>query len=130
MIPTMNGRQRAARTVAARRGELGLTQQELADAAGVDSKTIYNLESRGRWPIARTRARMEKALGWPVGEMEHIAENGDDPEPDPDILPDGVRDDIRRGASSPEAAAHLELLFEAFARGEPLPVAKRRRAGR
>ena len=124
----MNGRQRAARTVAARRGELGMTQQELADAAGVDSKTIYNLESRGRWPIARTRALVEKALGWPVGEMQRIAENEPEPEPEPDILPDGVRDDIRRGASSPESAAHLEQLFEAFARGEPLPVAKRRRA--
>src|ERR1700734_1228672 len=106
MIPSMNGRQRAARAVAARRGQLGMTQQELADAAGVDSKTIYNLESRGRWPIARTRALVEKALGWPVGEMQRIAEN-DGGEPEPDILPDGVRDDIRRGASSPEAAAHL-----------------------
>jgi transcriptional regulator with XRE-family HTH domain len=79
MIPFMDGKRRAARAVAARRGELGLTQQELAGAAGVDSKTIYNLESRGRWPIARTRASIEKALDWPVGEMERIAETEADP---------------------------------------------------
>jgi transcriptional regulator with XRE-family HTH domain len=83
MIPFMDGKRRAARAVAARRGELGLTQQELAGAAGVDSKTIYNLESRGRWPIARTRASIEKALDWPVGEMERIADSEPDPLLDP-----------------------------------------------
>ena len=69
----MDGRQRAARAVAARRGELRMTQSELGAAAGVTTKTIGNLESRGRWPIARTRAQIEEALGWPVGEMERIA---------------------------------------------------------
>lgn len=69
----MEGRQRAAHAVAARRGELDMTQQELAEAAGVDLKTIGNLERRGRWPIARTRARIERALRWPSGEMERLA---------------------------------------------------------
>jgi len=74
----MDGRQRAARAVAARRGELRMTQSELGAAAGVDTKTIGNLESRGRWPIARTRALIEKALGWPSGEMERIAAAGEE----------------------------------------------------
>lgn len=52
------------RAVEARRGELGMTQQELADAAGVDLKTVYNLESGGRRPIARVRAAISRALGW------------------------------------------------------------------
>jgi len=69
----MDGRQRAASAVAARRGELRMTQGELGAAAGVDVKTIGNLESRGTWPIARTRAKLEEALGWPVGEMARIA---------------------------------------------------------
>lgn len=73
-------RQRAARAVAARRGELRMTQQELAAAAGVDSKTIGNLERRGRWPIARSRALIEKALHWPLGEMERIASEEEPPE--------------------------------------------------
>ena len=69
----MDGRQRAARAVAARRGELRMTQSELGAAAGVDTKTIGNLEKRGVWPIARSRAAIEQALGWPSGEMERIA---------------------------------------------------------
>ena len=73
----MDGRQRAARAVAARRGELKMTQQELARAAGVDLKTIGNLETRGGWPIARTRASIEQALGWPSGELDRIASSGE-----------------------------------------------------
>jgi DNA-binding XRE family transcriptional regulator len=77
----MDGRQRAARAVAARRGELRMTQRELGAAAGVDTKTIGNLEKRGVWPIARTRAPIEKALGWPVGEMERIAAQEEEKQP-------------------------------------------------
>src|SRR5215470_4555994 len=50
-----------------------MTQQELADRAQVDVKTVGSLETRGRWPIARSRAGIEKALGWPAGEMERVA---------------------------------------------------------
>ena len=82
MIPFMDGTHRAARAVAARRGELAMTQQELAAAAGVDSKTIYNLESRGRWPIARTRASIEKALDWPSGELDRLASPPDSSDED------------------------------------------------
>lgn len=53
-----------SRAVAARRGKLGMTQQDLADAAGVDLKTVYNLESGTRWPIARNRVAVSAALGW------------------------------------------------------------------
>jgi transcriptional regulator with XRE-family HTH domain len=83
----MDGRQRAARAVAARRGELRMTQLELGAAAGVDVKTIGNLESRGVWPIARTRAQIEEALGWPAGEMERIAARDGEPEL---IIPPGL----------------------------------------
>lgn len=86
-------RQRAARAVTARRGQLGLTQQELADAAGVDIKTIGNLESRGRWPIARTRARIENALGWQAGEMQRISETAPEPAPEPDVLAEEFGED-------------------------------------
>lgn len=115
----MDGRQRAARAVTARRGELGMTQQELAGAAGVDIKTIGNLESRGRWPIARTRARIEKALGWPVGELERLA--SEEPEPEP-LIPPGLRKSIRE-LLPPERAVRVEAEIEAALRGEPLPGA-------
>ncbi len=41
-----------------------MTQQELADQAGVDLKTVYNLESGTRWPIAKNRAAVSAALRW------------------------------------------------------------------
>lgn len=74
----------------ARRGELGMDREELAARAGIDPKTLYNLEVKGRWPIAVTRARIEKALLWPSGEMESIA--GQE-EPAADVLADEFGED-------------------------------------
>jgi transcriptional regulator with XRE-family HTH domain len=59
--------------VAARRGELGMTQQQLADTAGVDLKTVYNLESGSRWPIAKNRAAIAAALGWVASALTELA---------------------------------------------------------
>ena len=67
-------RRRAARQVIVRRGELGLSQPALAEAAGVDPKTIWNLESGERWPIAKNRTKIERALGWAEGDLARIAE--------------------------------------------------------
>jgi DNA-binding XRE family transcriptional regulator len=50
-----------------------MTQLELADAAHVDLKTIYNLESGTRWPIARTRAAISAALRWETDALGVIA---------------------------------------------------------
>ena len=101
-------RQRAAQAVTARRGELGLDRQELAAEAGVDPKTLYNLEVRGRWPIAVTRARIEQALGWTSGEMERIASA---PDPESDVLADRWgredADRVRRVLGSREGGADL-----------------------
>lgn len=77
------GRQKAARAVDARRGELGLTQKQL----GMDPSSYRAFVAGTSWPQARTRAKIEVALGWPVGEIARIAltaasvENeGDDPD--------------------------------------------------
>lgn len=69
--------QRAADYVAARRGALRMTQADLAEKAGVDVKTVTNLESGGRWPIARNRAKIATALGWEPGDMVVIANGGE-----------------------------------------------------
>jgi transcriptional regulator with XRE-family HTH domain len=69
---------RAGIFVQARRGELGMTQEQLAVAAGVDEKTIRTLESGVRWPWTRNRAAIEQALGWPPLALERIAA-GDGP---------------------------------------------------
>ncbi|REE95309.1 helix-turn-helix domain-containing protein [Thermomonospora umbrina] len=67
-------RERVAKYVVARRGSLGLTQEQLAERAGVTVKTVYNLESGGRWPQARTRGAVESALGWQPGDLVRIGE--------------------------------------------------------
>ncbi|WP_433364352.1 helix-turn-helix domain-containing protein [Streptosporangium sp. CA-115845] len=71
---------RAASYVVARRGALGFTQAALAAAAGVDIKTIYNLESAKRWPQTGNRSAIESALGWQQGDLAKIA-NGGEPTP-------------------------------------------------
>ncbi|WP_067482590.1 helix-turn-helix domain-containing protein [Actinomadura hibisca] len=67
-------RERVAKYVVARRGSLGLTQERLAERAGVTVKTIYNLETGERWPQARTRAAVEAALQWRAGDLVRVGE--------------------------------------------------------
>ena len=120
---------RAARAVAARRGQLDMTQQQLADAAGIDIKTIGNLERRGRWPIARTRARIERALGWPPGEMQRIAESRPEPAP---VIPDSLMATIRRSLPPDKqeiAVAALERALAPTPPGEETAPERARRAG-
>jgi transcriptional regulator with XRE-family HTH domain len=68
--------ERVAERVRARRGELDLTQQALAQVAGVDVATISSLERAERWPWAKNRARIESALGWEPGALTEIAKGG------------------------------------------------------
>ena len=120
----MDGRQRAARAVAARRGVLRMTQQELGAAAGVDVKTIGNLESRGVWPIARTRAVIEEALGWPSGEMERIATREEQP-----AVPPGLIAIIRRSYPPDLQQEAIDALADILARStEPGEGRRSRRA--
>ena len=64
---------RAGIFVQARRGELNMTQEQLAAAAGVDEKTIRTLEAGMRWPWTRNRVAIEKALGWEPLTLERVA---------------------------------------------------------
>lgn len=113
----MEDRQRAARAVEARLGELGMTQLELAAAAKVDVKTVNGMIRRGVWPIARTRARIEAALGWPPGETARIAsEEGAQRPSTPDGLRAAIYDEL-----PPDRARRVAELVEAELSGEPLP---------
>lgn len=56
----------------ARRGELGLTQEQVARRGDIVVRTVQNFES-GKWPNARSRARLEKAVDWPPGEIDRVA---------------------------------------------------------
>lgn len=90
---------RAAAYVAARRGELGLTQVAFAQASGIDVKTVYNLESASRWPQARNRSAIESGLGWQAGDLQRIAEGG---EPTPPL---------RQAGTPPQETAPVQRWF-------------------
>lgn len=63
----------AAAALAARRAELNLTQEQLAQRARVVVRTVAYLEQAERWPQPRTRAAIERAVGWDEGELARIA---------------------------------------------------------
>jgi transcriptional regulator with XRE-family HTH domain len=72
-------------------GEMALTQEALADKAGVDPTTVNAFLKGRNWPQARTRAKLEVALGWPVGMLARIA-LGEEP---PRSMP-ATADELRR----------------------------------
>ena len=53
-----------------------MTRQDLAGEAGVDLKTVYNLESGTRWPIATTRMAISAALHWEGDALAVILDGG------------------------------------------------------
>jgi hypothetical protein len=100
-----------------------MTQQELADAAHVDLKTIYNLESGTRWPIAKNRVAVSAALRWEADALAVIAagaEPGDaaavaHADPGPPRLPDPPEGEVfgkYSAAAAPLATRILSRLEE------------------
>lgn len=68
-----SSRQAAGLMVLTRRGELGLTQQQLADRAGVNIDTVSDLE-RGRLQSrTATVAAIARALGLDAAELQRVA---------------------------------------------------------
>lgn len=73
---TPSERMRAGRAVEVRMAERLLTRSIVARRAQVDPKTLAALITGERWPRVGTRARIERALGWPAGEIDRRARNG------------------------------------------------------
>lgn len=119
----MNNWDRVSAAVVIRRSELGLTQKQLAAKAGVAERTVQNLEA-GTHPQPLIRGKIEKALGWPPGEMERIVW-GADPQPKPELDDDqALLEDLRRvyrdDPDGPEKIrAVLRAVAEAEASGQP-----------
>jgi transcriptional regulator with XRE-family HTH domain len=79
MVAMTNDWDRLARAIRERRQVLGLTQQQLADAAGVTRTTIKNLEG-ARQPTKRPPASLpsvEQALGWSLGSARAVLAGGE-----------------------------------------------------
>jgi len=63
-----------AALVRARRGELGLTQAQLAARAGIVKRTVQYLESGQKQPRAATLAMLRDALGWTAADIPQALE--------------------------------------------------------
>lgn len=71
--PTEEALRAAGSMVLARRGELGLTQEEAAGRAGVDADTLSGMENGKRWPWPRNVAAIARALDLDAAELQRIA---------------------------------------------------------
>lgn len=72
---------RLGRALREARERAGLTQGELAEAAGVSKKSVGDAEA-GKVPRSRmpyTLAQIAKALDWPSGAVERVLDGGDPP---------------------------------------------------
>lgn len=69
-------RERAAAYVQVRRGQMGMTQADLAEAAEVDPKTINGLETGRSWPRPTTLAAIERVLRLEAGSLDAVARGG------------------------------------------------------
>lgn len=98
-----------------------MTQQGLADAAGIDLKTVYNLESGTRWPIARTRVAIAVALGWEGDALAEMAVAAPVPRPVPVI--EFTEEDLPDEEYSPEE----RVVLQDFAAEFKLKVRRARR---
>ncbi|MGV7717835.1 helix-turn-helix domain-containing protein [Mycobacterium kansasii] len=63
---------RVGSAVADRRADLGLTQRQLAEKAGVGLNTAALLERGQTFPQARNARKLEEALEWPRGALSAI----------------------------------------------------------
>lgn len=95
--------------------------------AGIDPKTLRSFLSAERWPSAKTLQGIERALGWPLGRIEDLAEAVDTSEQA--SVPDAIRADA---ALLPEvrdyllSSYHLLLRLQAMPRSGPVATERER----
>lgn len=123
---------RVAEYVRTRRGELGLTQAQLASKARIDTGTISSLERAERWPWTRNRTAIDLALGWMPGGLERIG-SGREPllvngnaSGRPGRPPDATIEAIRK---LPDLTDDEKRALEALARGMRAQAEEDRKKG-
>jgi putative transcriptional regulator len=62
------------RAVGLRRREAGLTQEQLADLAGVDETTVRGIEGGRSNPTWQVIDRIARALGWSLWRLAKLAD--------------------------------------------------------
>jgi transcriptional regulator with XRE-family HTH domain len=92
--------------IARRRHQLDWSQVELARRLGVSPSTVANWERGTAYPKKKW-GKVEQVLGITL-----------DDEPEPDIMPPGLRERVRE-ILPPDRAAVVEAAIEAALRGDP-----------
>lgn len=99
--------------VRARRVELSLTPSEVTTAADVDPKTLQRLEDGSRWPIERSRRRIEPVLKWRPGALDALKDGGEPEELDQDLAGQSEATDAPEiGEAAREVGASLLDLID------------------
>ena len=71
-------RERLGRRVAAHRGKLGWTQQELADRVGVTRQTVVSIEKGNYSPSVALALALAEVFGVRVEDLFQLGGDGDD----------------------------------------------------
>jgi transcriptional regulator with XRE-family HTH domain len=72
MTPTGESGSRRRQRLVDRRRVVGLSQERLAEAVGVDRKTVARWETTGSWPQPQQRPRLAKALGVSMEQLQEL----------------------------------------------------------
>ncbi|MBF6584369.1 hypothetical protein IU414_06300 [Nocardia farcinica] len=96
--------QRVGQLVIDRRAELEMNQADLIRASGTDPRTVRDLERGARWPRDATKARIERALHWPLGTLDTLLSGG--------AVPADEESDEPTPIGETETAARLVLAME------------------
>jgi transcriptional regulator with XRE-family HTH domain len=118
---TEQGARAVGRAVATRRGELRLTQAELAAASGLSTRTISVVES-GRWSGTRRSicAALDVGLQWQVGTTAAlVAAGSEQADPYPTAPPAPAVDQQLLGllaSATPEAVDAVRAVLRASQR--------------
>lgn len=97
--------QRLAERVRARRGALGLTQEQVAEKAGIEKRTLGSIEQKPRPRRATTLGGLERALEWAEGSVSQVLSGGE-----PTVAGDYEIQVRRRLGSKQDAYAKLDEL--------------------
>lgn len=104
---------RLAQAVLARREELGLTQEEFAERAGLALKTIQRVELGQVVPRTKTFRGLDDGAAWSSGSARAVFRDGRGPVPQQakrQLTPEAQREEIMRALFTAIVQKHPELL--------------------
>lgn len=82
------------RWIMTRRSEKGLSQEQLAEQVQASMRTMTNVENGYSAVSQMSRARWERALGWPIGSLTLAYRYGVRPDADQEVPGKSILDEV------------------------------------